>query len=243
MARVVVYPRDVFVQRVWKYQPGEHVTFVGKTQSGKTTLAFQLLQESCGPTLPAIVLVMKPRDSTPERWGKRLGLRRVRTWPPPIPPRFQTSRPPGWLLWPRMGDIRRDDVTLREQFDSALTESYAQAARKRGRQDRILFADEVVGLAKQLRLETELDAVWMRGSSMGVGLWAATQRPFHAPQLAYSQPVHIFLHRDPDERNRKRLREIGGVNHKTIEACFDRMAEHQFLYIRRTDYTMCIVDA
>jgi hypothetical protein len=236
------YPRDVFVGSVWQYRPGEHVSFVGKTQSGKTTLAFQLLDATATPALPVVVLVMKPKDATPERWGRTLGIKRVRTWPPPTAHPWAPQKPRGWLLWPKMGDIRRDADELAEQFDNALSDSYSRTAKKRGG-DRIVFADEVVGLAAELGLRAELDAVWMRGSSMGLGLWAATQRPFYAPLNMYSQAVHLFLHRDPDKNNRDRLKNIGGVDPKLIESVMTQMQEHQFLYIRRTDYTMCVVDA
>jgi hypothetical protein len=100
----------------------------------------------------------------------------------------------------------------------------------------------VVGVTKELGLGPELDAIWMRGSSMGLGLWAATQRPFHAPLHAYNAPVHIFLHRDPDLRNMQRYQEIGGVDSRLVRSIVSQLQLHQFLYIRRTDYTMCVVD-
>lgn len=247
-AQVAHIPRQDFLRRFWRYQAGEHATFIGKTQSGKTTLAFELLKRTTTPELPGVILVMKPRDPTVSRWVKPLRYKRVASWPPPTASKWHPAPPPGWVLWPRLGDIDRDNARLHTQFRRALGESYTQAARNpRRRQGRIVFADEVVGLAAELNLADELNAVWMRGSGMGLGLWAATQRPFFAPQLMYSAPVHLFLHTDPDKRNRDRLKEIGGVNAQLVQAICDPdagvMREHEFLYIDRRDYSMCVIGA
>ena len=56
-ARPVVIGREEFLADYWTYKSGEHVTLIAPTQSGKTTLAFQLLARSAGPSLPAVVLV------------------------------------------------------------------------------------------------------------------------------------------------------------------------------------------
>jgi hypothetical protein len=239
---VDVIDRQEFIHNRWKYKAGEHVTFIGKTQSGKTTLALELLDVTITPKLQTIILVMKPRDKVPAEGMKALGLKRVRTWPPPNASKWYPKPPRGWVLWPKLGNIKRDNVVLRQQFDRALTESYAAGARRNG-SNRIIFADEVTGLSKELSLEPELNAIWMRGSAMGLGLWAATQRPFYAPMYAYGAAVHLFLHRDTDKRNTDRYREIGGVDPDLVRQVTNSMDEHQFLYIRRTDNRMCIVDA
>jgi len=242
---VEVIPRAEFLHEVWDYRPGEHVTLIGHTQSGKTQLGFELLEQTVKPDLPAIVLVMKPKDPTPTRWGKRLGFKTITTWPPPSANRAVRSitKPRGWVVWPKLGNIREDNLTLRMVFESALAESYAQAAKRKGAQDRIIFVDEIIGVSKQLGLEIELDAIWMRGSSMGLGLWAAGQRPFNMPLHAYNAAAHLFLHKDPDERNIQRYKEIGGIDPDVVQQVTRQLALHEFLYIRRRDYSMAVVAA
>lgn len=240
--QVEVVDRQEFIQRRFRHRMGEHVTLIGKTQSGKTTLAFQLLDKVTTPALQAIVLVMKPRDAVPAEWMDRLGYRRTRHWPPLSSSRFVPKRPRGWVLWPKLGNIDRDNAVLRTEFRNALSDSYSNSARRRTG-GRIIFADEVVGLTQQLKLGDELDAIWMRGSSMHLGLWVATQRPFHAPLHAYNAATHLFLHRDEDRRNVDRYRDIGGVDPDLVRDIVGTMDLHQFLYIRKTDHTMCIVDA
>lgn len=241
--------REEFLDEYWRYGAGEHVTLVGKTQSGKTTLAFELLDETTRPRpgVQGIVLVMKPRDPTVADWAKRLGYRRVSSWPPPDSRKAHWRNPRGWVLWPKMGDINADALRCRDQIHKALAESYSKAARTKEGGNRAIFVDEVIGITEELKLGQELNALWMRGSSMGVGLWAATQRPFHAPQHMYNAATHLFLHTDPDKRNRDRFREIGGVDAKLIETITNPdsgyMDEHEFLYVDRRDYSYAIVGA
>lgn len=222
---------EVFVPH---YQSGEHCAFLGPTGSGKTTVAYELMDELATPKRPAIVLVMKPRDDVVVDFTKLTGFKKTETWPP-IYGRAWTKKGGGlgkkrrgWVFWPRhsLKDIRRDDRMLEREFRRILNECY-----KKG--DRIVFADEIVGLAKDLNLETELNAIWTRGRSMGCGLWAAAQRPFHAPLAMYSQSEHLIIFRDGDKRSRDRYDEIGGVDPKVVSSAVMRLKKHEFLYIGR----------
>lgn len=237
-------PRLDFIRSVWRYVMGEHVTFIGATQSGKTTLAFQLLDATTSTDLQGVVLVMKPKDDVPATWMKRLGYKRVNTWPPITASRFHPSKPRGWVVWPKLGDIEADDSRLRTVFHAVFRENYSGSA-KRKTGGRIIFADEVTGLVDLGgHLPSDLNSTWMRGSSMRLGMWAATQRPFYAPMHAYNAARHLFLHRDDDERNLKRYTEIGGVDPALIwQVVTTQLNLHEFLYIRKTDRTMCIVEA
>lgn len=243
--RVSRIPRDVFLRDYWRYEPGEHVTVIGKTGSGKTYLSFELLGASISPKLPGVVLVMKPRDETVDRWQRRLKLKRIATWPPPLVRRYYEP-PRGWVLWPKLGDLDRDDIVLRREFEKCFKESYAQAARKNG-QPRAIFADEIVGVSKDLGLERQVKGLWMRGRSVGIGVWAATQRPFDAPLLAYQAAEHLFLAAEPDDRNRKRLAEIGGFDSRLLEQLVHPdsrlLRQHEFLYLGRSNHVMAIIGA
>jgi hypothetical protein len=108
---------------------------------------------------------------------------------------------------------------------------------------RTIFADEVVAIAnpKYLGLEHDLNMLWMQGRAMGLALWAACQRPFDAPLNAYEQAVHLFIWRSTDKRNRKRFAEIGGIDPDVIDAIVSRLDGYDCLYIRRTDYTYCVI--
>jgi energy-coupling factor transporter ATP-binding protein EcfA2 len=228
------FDRKEFISERFDYKPGEHVTIIGPTGSGKTTLGYQLLQEVTSPELQGIVFVMKPRDETATKWNKTLDYRRVATWPPPMSP-WRPKKPSGYTLWPRTAyDPEIDDDTQYVEFRKAILDSYKKGSR-------ILFCDETASLTAELGLERELKMVWSKGRSMKCGTWSATQRPTHIPLLAYSSAHHLFLHNDPDERNRKRFDEIGGVDPKLVQSVVGRLPKHEWLYIRRDGPVMAIV--
>lgn len=227
--------REEFLSDAWDYVSGDHVTIIGPTGSGKTYLGYQLLDAAVSPELPGIVLVMKPRDATVTKWSKTAEFRIVRNWPPALSP-WKPKKPRGWVLWPKHSfDPDRDNAMMYTIFRRAILDSY-----KKGK--RIVFGDEVYSLAVELNLQTELVTVWSKGRSMECGLWTATQKPTHIPLWAYSQAEHLFLHNDPDERARKRFSEIGGVDPKLVERTVLSLAKHEWLYIRRRDGSMCIVE-
>jgi hypothetical protein len=225
--------RQDFLDRYWRYRSGEHVTLLGPTDCGKTTFGFQLLEKSATPRVPGVVLVMKPKDPTADEWRKRLDFPRVRAWPPAP----SLRRPRGWVLWPRHTfDFERDNAILRQQFRLALAHAYRKG-------NRIVFGDEVYGIAAELKLSTPLIAIWSRGRSMGTGLWAASQKPSHIPLWAYSQASHLFLWNDPDKRARERFAEIGGIDPDEVVENVESLQDHQCVYIRRKPRAICIVDS
>ena len=233
---VVRLTQDEFVHEVFTphYEQGQHVAIMGPTQSGKTTISYKLLNEIASPKLPAVVLVMKPRDDVVKDWSKLSGFRKTETWPPVINRAYKKKgggfgkKQRGWVFWPRhsLTNIERDDKMLSREFGKALTECYAKG-------NRIVFADEIVGLSKELGLEKQLKAIWSRGSGMGCGLWAATQRPFEAPLLMYGSSEHLLIFKDADKRSRERYDEIGGVDDKVVENLVMTLQKHEFLYIGR----------
>jgi hypothetical protein len=235
-ADVKRFERKFFLEEVWDYQPGEHVTLLAPTTNGKTHLAYQLLQKSATEEVPAVVMVMKPRDKATDKWVPKLKFPIVREWPPPVTKRlFNESKPRGWIVWPtHVYDPAIDDPRHRALFRRVILDSY-----KRG--NRILFADETYSLEEELELSTELRTVWTKGASMGCGMWAATQRPAYISKWAY-QAHHLFLGNDPDEDTQRRLSEIGAaVDPGKVRWILPKLEKWEFLYINRDEKGMCIV--
>lgn len=232
------FDRNTFLTQVWDYGPGDMVTILAPTTGGKTTLLGQLMDHTISPELPAVMMVMKPRDAATERLAKRLDLSTVRDWPPPKTNNLFRERPVrGWVLWPKhVYDPAIDDPRHRAIFRRAILDSY-----KRG--NRVLVADETYSLEEELELSTELRTVWTKGAAMDCGLWAATQRPAYISKWAY-QAHHLFIGKDPDEDTQRRLSEIGGaVDPGKVRYLLPRLKKWEFLYVNRDEAAMCIVGA
>ena len=234
--------REEFLEELWDYEPGQHVTILAPTQSGKTYLAYQLLRESATVEDPAIVFVMKPRDATVVKWSRENNFRIVKTWPPlpSVTKTWKQEKERGWVLWPRFTmDPDRDNAEMKVQFRRAIMDSY-----KGG--NRILFCDETYSLVEELPnggLREELITVWTKGSSMDCAMWAASQRPAYVPMWAYSMATHLFIARETDAQARKRYREISGMDPKLVEATIMELEEYEFLYINTRQKSMCVVEA
>lgn len=218
--------------RRWDYKAGQHVTVLAPTDWGKTHLSYELLSASATPQLPAINLVIKPRDSTALRFAREHDMPRVQTYPlPPNPMRRKRS---GWTVWPtHTFDDDRDDERLYRVCIGALSYAY-----KKG--NHIVFADEAAGLIEldpprrgMPTVERRLKRLYGRGRSMGTGVWTASQRPVDIPLLAYSMASHLFLGNDPDVRGRKRYDEIGGVDAGMVSHETSLLQKRHWLYIMR----------
>lgn len=234
MARISEFEREEFLSRRWMYKRGQHVTFAGPTDMGKTHFTCQLLERTATAKLPAVVFAMKPKDDTIDEWGTRLEYKEISSWPPPL---WHTTilKPSGWILKPHISfDPEIDDAHQYQIFRHAMLDCY-----KRG--NKIVVGDELYGLS-DLGLNRHMIALWARARSMGTGLWGGVQKPSHIPLWGYNCAEHLFLGPDPDMRNVKRFGEFGGINPKIIEDVVPQLEKHQWLYVRRTGRVACIVN-
>jgi hypothetical protein len=238
LPRLEVVPRAEFIENRFAYHTGEHVTFIALTQSGKTTLAYDLMNRVSTVKCPAVSLVMKPRDRTVSALAKRYDHEVVRNWP--IPFSVWRKKRTGYVVWPKhTGDFEADDAKHSGIFRKTMRDCYFK------KKPYILFADETVSLVKELGLSKVCAGLWTKGSSMDCGFWGATQRPFDIPLYAYNASTHLFLAYEPDKRNRDRLGEIGGVNSDLVKHTVANLSEFQWLYIRKkgkNSAAMCVID-
>jgi hypothetical protein len=241
-----VIPRAEFCQRRWDYKAGEHVVFAGPTQrAGKTTLAFQLLEYTATPELPAYVAVSKPSDKVSSTEGKRLGYRRVEDYPfrPKIKEYTKEGKPSGYLIWPDMSD---PDTAMQNASDATsrlIDGVYANGAKGK---KCILVLDDTVTKSKVLGLDRQMVMVITMSGAMGVGGWFFVQKPSDAGKAAlwsYPNAEHVFISKDPVKRNRMYYRDIGGFDGDVVDSATMSLQKYQFLYLERSHGYMCIVDS
>ena len=195
---------------VWRQ--GEHVTLIGPTGSGKTTLALAILPKRTYK----VVIATKPKDSTFAQLREN-GYKRVSDWPPRNP--FATSL----VYWPRIerpSDIPAQRESIRELLESAYTAGGWS-----------LYCDEVRYITSYLRLSPLVELLWQQGRSLGVSIIAGTQRPRHIPLYAYDQATHLFMWRDNDSENLRRLSGLGAAEPQIIRRAVPRLHRHEILYV------------
>lgn len=241
-----VVPRPEFCQRRFDYKAGQHVVFAGPTQrAGKTTLAFQLLEYTATPEMPAYVAVSKPSDKVSATEGARLGYRRVDTYP--FPPRFKElvkeGKPCGYLIWPKMS---KPDTAMQNAsgvISKLIDGVYANGAKGK---KCILVLDDTVTKSKVLGLDRQMVMVITMSGAMGVGGWFFVQKPSDAGKAAlwsYPNAEHVFISKDPVKRNRAYYRDIGGFDGDVVSTVTMSLKPYQFLYLERSHGYMCIVDS
>lgn len=207
-----------FLARHFDWNQGEHVSLIGPTGSGKTTLALEILARRTWVT----ALATKPRDATMDRLIRK-GWKKIQKWPPPHVPLHRRNEGQRVVLWPPFK--KPEDVTNQAvQIDAAMRAMFVQGGW-------CIFADEARYLCVDLKLKRLLETIWTQGRSLRLSLVAGTQRPSMVPLLMYDQATHLFFWRDNDEANLKRIGGIGYQSSAGIRRAVCSLDLHEVLYV------------
>lgn len=209
------------------FKQGDHVTILGPTKGGKSTLALDVVE------LRDYVLGIftKPADEILDKLKGR-GWDTMRD----LEPRVQNGvvLPQRIAFHPvfRSGSIRdkelRQAEAVRDAFD------YVFEARRW-----CVFVDEGVWLAQHLGMARELQAVWYQGRTMDLSLVFLAQRPAWVPRAAYSQAEHVFLFHTADREDQKKFADFGGgVDVDAIRELVAGLERYEFLYVAPHERTL-----
>lgn len=209
---------DTFVRERFAWRQGEHVSLVGPTGAGKTTLALAILPLRSYVT----VLATKPVDPVLTRLRRR-GYVKVPAWPPP--PTAQRV-----LLWPKFRG-RPDLPTQRRAVSDALVEMFAVGGWT-------VYADELAYLCQMLKLDTDMRLLWQQGRALKLTIVGGTQRPAWVPLELYSQATHLFFWRANDKRDLDRIGGIGSMNPAVVREQVVNLPEYAVLHVNTRAGTM-----
>jgi len=202
-------------KETFRWAQGEHMTLVGGTGSGKTTLARQLL-----PLREyVVVLATKARDDSLYRPLQKMGF--------VMRDEFDGDweRTPKVIFRPPLDEpTKAGRERQREAFRLALIEIFQQG-------NWCIYGDEVRYLTQNLSLQPEFELLWLQGRSLGVSMVVSTQRPVSIPILAF-EAQHMFIWRFSAKRDIDTVAEFAGDVAPMVKATVPRLPRHEALYIR-----------
>ena len=201
-----------------RWRQGEHVSLIGPTGYGKTTTALSLLELRDY----VVILATKPRDAVLDRLVRSGQYSRIESWPPPMEP----SLMPRVILWPRWKG-QADTGKMADTFWEALGGIFAE-----GRW--AVYADELAYICRRLGLANDLQDFWQQGRSLKLSMLGATQRPAHVPLDLYTEAQHLFLFRQVEANDLKRVQGLAGIDPAGIRDRVRRLGKYEFLYIDKT---------
>lgn len=206
----------------WKQ--GEHVTMVAPTQQGKSTLAKAIMDIR----KYVVVFVTKARDPLMPKLEAE-GFKRVEAFigQPEIYPRQ--------LLVPSTGK-RIAPMTMkrkqREAFESAIWQIFDAGKWT-------VWLDEGRYITDTLKLQGDVEFLFLQGSALKISIVFLTQRPAKVPLEVYDQSTHLFFWRDNDESNRRRIGGLAGESGDILWREVAKLNQYEFIYLNTRTGFVC----
>jgi|SRR5215469_1527475 len=207
---------------VFDYRQYQHITLIGTTGCGKTTLELDLQAER----EYVIFLGTKSEDATQDELIP-LGFRMIRD-----PDEISLAISNKWVLHPGGNPSKEtaQDVKarLREFYRKALMYTYHQTGW-------CVVIDEGRFICKFLNLKDEAELLYLQGRSQHNSVIMGTQRPSWVPLESFDAATHLFFFCDNDFNNIKRASELAGLDRKAVMQAVPQLESTvdeggQFLY-------------
>lgn len=222
---------------VWNQD--EHVTLIGPTGVGKSTLVREIL-----PYRKFVwIAAAKPVDATIDRYVRE-DRYKLAADPKVLPtPRRRYNRSTGGretepvrlIVRPRFIDV--PGLTYEQHqaqvFTPLLRASFAQGGWCH-------VADDLDYMCNQLGLTVFYERLYALGRAGKSIVVSNLQRPRNVPLLAYSSATHLFIYCTNDDDDLKRLEGLGGLPTKLIRAIVASLPHHVVLYVNTRDRSMAV---
>jgi hypothetical protein len=173
---------------------GEHITGIGRTGRGKTTL---FARGILGHYPFGLYLGTKEEDPSAYPYLLRHGWKMIKT------PHLSASHQPHVIYRPGpFGISKTDKALVAERMRVVLDVAYRQ---KRW----MIYADEFAFLA-DIGLESEFETIYRTGRGLEITMIANIQNPVFVPRVAFDQITHLFLWKQTERDRLRRIGEIAG---------------------------------
>lgn len=211
------------------YQVGpdtaDHVTIIGPTGTGKTTIAMQI----ASLRRHVVALATKPRDAP---FRAMLDEQRYKVQTGAGLPSPTVA--PHVAIWPKhtgdeYGDARRHSAIFRDVFAQVYTAGGWHIVAEEGSH----LID--LGLNRVIRRH------FRAGRSLSSGLILCAQRPRFIPKEAISSAQHILIFGTNDEEDLSRLGGMNGMSSKLIRSTVAGLGrDYHFLHVNTRHATLAI---
>ena len=220
------------------WEPGEHVSYIGTTGSGKTTAIVSLLEMT---PQHAVLVVTKNRDRLVTRLPSERGWQLARE-PEDVfrlmgklTPRDRDwwegrrERPPQRIVyWPKLP--KGTSLEERGSLLSWRVAAILDRAYERG--DVTVAIDETTFASEELGLRRSLNQFWNEGRSSGISIVAGMQRPALVPKVSRSQATYLGIFRTPEPDDQRALAEMAGfADRNTLRQEIDSLPRFHHLLV------------
>lgn len=226
MEQITTQSRSIFLASFRKqWQQGEHLTLIGPTGSGKTTIALELIT-----AMPYVAIIgTKQRDDTLEKFAKKHKEYRVIN-------EFQWSLKRQTLddtviVWPKLKGDASNVGAQAVPIHNSLNRMFFQGGWT-------VFCDELWYLANRLKQERILESFWSQGRSSGLSLVGCCQRPSWIPRFAFSEPRYLLIGQMEDERDINTVSEGTNVSRKLLAQEVNKLSRHEFIFYNRNERSL-----
>lgn len=210
---------------------GQHVGLIGKTGSGKSHLALELMNLK-----PYVIIIATKRyDPLLEEASKGYVVREDMSEVPRTDEGYPIHN--RVIIWP--GTALKDESDRLTAQRKSVSDTLSTAERQRYW---TVLIDDVMWVYDMLGLSKKLEAIWYQARSAGISLVASAQRPVKTPRNMVAQASHLFLFSVSDKRDLEHFREIAGnIPPHIIEETLPSLnaGRHEFLYVGTDDNIIC----